>query len=402
MPTVTRAEPADAWLAGLRERLDQQAGAGLRRRAVTPPTGLIDLASNDYLDLRRHPRLIAAAMRVLGEGVGAGSSRLVAGTSAGHTDFEARLAAFKGAERALLMPSGYHAGLATLTALATPGDLILLDRLCHASLIDAALLARARSPSIRVGRFAHNDAADAQRRARRHADRAPGSTVWIVTESVFSMDGDVAPLAGLAAVRDEVRAAGGRSAIVLDEAHATGVLGPGGAGLSAECPGAADVCVLTGSKALGAWGGAVTGPGVVIDALVNFARPLIYTTATPPVLPAILGASLDVIEREPDRRARLHAIARAVRAGLRDLGWPAGAQGADPTPVVPLVVGSARRAEALSARLADGGFFAPAIRPPTVPARACRVRLSLHAALRDHDAERMLAAIGPYDAATRA
>lgn len=343
---------------------------------------IIDLSDNDYLRLRRHPHLVEAVQRAAArEGVGSGSSRLVSGTSPGHAALEARFARFKGAESALLFPTGYMANLAVLSALAQPGDLFVLDKFCHASLIDGARLAAAQGTAMRT--FPHGALLRLADLLREHHQDSPRSARFIVTDSVFSMDGDVADLPRLAELRDAFDAA-----LIVDEAHATGVLGP--AGVGADTGHLADITISTASKALGSLGGLVTGPRLVIEWLVNAARPFIFTTAAPPPQVAAIDAALDLIEREPQRRRRLSNLIREVRDGLRAVGVEVRS---DPTPIVPIVVGSPERAMALAASLREHGIEAPAIRPPTVSPNAARVRLSLHCELTDEQVKRLCRAV---------
>lgn len=343
---------------------------------------LLNLASNDYLGLATHPRLARAVTDTVARyGVGSGSSRLVAGHLEIHERLERRFAAFKHAQAALVLPTGYAANLAAVTALAGEGDAIFLDKLCHASLIDAARLSGAR---VRV--FPHLNLDKLARLLARHGD---ARRRLIVTDAVFSMDGDCADLPALCAIRDRHDAM-----LLVDEAHATGVLGESGAGL-AEHQGVAatiDVTVSTAGKALGSLGGIVTAPRLVIDTLINSARAFIYTTAVPPAQAAAIEAALDVLASEPSRRARLHEIIRSTRGRLRDRGWDVAD---DPTPIIPLIIGDNERALNLSRRLESAGFLAPAIRPPTVPPKSARVRLSLRCDLTDDDLRRLIDAIGP-------
>lgn len=389
-----------AWIDRLRDRLERQRAAGLRRAAAPLPDdpSCVDLTTNDYLRLRRHPRVVEAAQRAAAAwGAGSGASRLAGGTTPLHVEVETRFARLKRAESAALLPTGFMANLAALSALPQAGDLILLDKRCHASLVDAARLATARGPrgACAMRTFAHNDAESARRAAQRHLERDPDVGVWIVAESVYSMDGDAAPIAELTALRDALaREAGGGACLILDEAHATGILGPGGAGLSVALPGAVDVCISTASKALGSQGGIITGAAAVREAIDNFARAHIYTTAiAPPIAGAILAA-LDLLDDEPWRRERLAEVSRRVRSGLRERDWPVGAESALAAPIAPLIVGESEAALALSRGLAERGVRASAIRPPTVAPGAARVRLSLHCALSDDDIERILEAIG--------
>jgi 8-amino-7-oxononanoate synthase len=380
------------WLNQLREDLRQRELLHLARRLdpidrcqrLVHRGGrtLLNLAANDYLALASHPHLCeavaAAAMRL---GVGSGASRLVTGHLAVHREVELRFAAFKHAEAALLLPSGYMANLAVLTTLAAPGDLVCLDKLNHASLIDAA---QASSAEVRV--YPHNNVDKLARLLER--GRAARRR-FIVTDSVFSMDGDVADLPALCDLRDEHDAI-----LILDEAHATGTLGPTGAGLAELCnlSHRVDIAVSTASKALGSLGGLVTGPQAVIDTLINHARPFIYTTAVPPTQAAAIAAALDVLAAEPHRRLRLSALSSLLRSILQKQGWPVPA---DPTPIVPLIIGDAAAALRLSHRLEEAGFLIPAIRPPTVPPNSARLRITLRCDLLDEDLHRLAAAIGP-------
>ncbi len=384
------------WMDALHARLDEQKKLQLHRTCKSVPAGLVDLSSNDYLGLRQHPHLIEAIARTARErGVGSGASRLIGGTSELHSRVEARFASFKHAEAALILPTGYMANLAVLTSLPAPGDLIVMDRLNHASLMDGGQLAVARGVKLR--RFHHCDADHAGRLAHRYLARQPHATVWLVSDSVFSMDGDLAPIAQLAQLRDELNAvSAGGCCLILDEAHATGVLGENGAGANEQAGHVADLCISTASKALGSLGGIITGAQLAIDAIVNFARPMIYTTAVPPTQLAAIDAALDVLRDEPDRRERLHRLSAWLRQGLIDKGWPAQSLGHASTPIVPIIVGEAESAMELSQHLAHAGFYAPAIRPPTVPAGAARVRLSVTATLTDEELSRLIDAIPMY------
>ncbi|MEC9374034.1 MAG: aminotransferase class I/II-fold pyridoxal phosphate-dependent enzyme, partial [Planctomycetota bacterium] len=246
--------------------------------------------------------------------------------------------------------------------------------------------AAAARPGPTFRTFAHNDIERAGERAARHLRGNPNAIVWLVSESVFSMDGDLADLPALAALRDRL----GRAALLLDEAHATGILGPGGAGLDAAHGHVADVIVSTASKALGSLGGIISGPHEAIAAIHNFARSHIYSTAPPPTQAAAIGAALEVIHNEPQRRERLAALVRRVRESLREAGWDVEIQTEHPTPIIPLIVGGADEAIALAAQLREQGFFAPAIRPPTVAPNTARVRLSLHCDLSDEELGRLV------------
>ncbi len=377
------------WRDRLNDRLRQQREQGLFRAPRPIPDHLIDLTSNDYLNLRRHPALIEAVRAAAAEqGVGAGASRLAGGTHAIHQRVEERFAQFKGAERAILTPTGYHANIAVLTALPSAGDLILADKRSHASIIDGARLATAMH-AVTFRTFAHNDANRAHELASRHLAQSPESTVWIVTDSVFSMDGDTADLPALAQVRDNLN---GRACLITDEAHATGILGANGAGLDAQQGHIADIVVSTASKALGAQGGIITAGQTVAETINNFARSHIYTTAIAPAQAAAIDAALDIIEQEPQRRERLTQITRRVRNQLAEQGWPVAPFDTDPTPIIPLITNESEAAIELARHLEDHGFAAPAIRPPTVAPGSARVRLSLHAGLTDDEIDRLIKA----------
>jgi 8-amino-7-oxononanoate synthase len=378
-------------LIDLRERLAELESSGLRRRLrlIEGPQGprvLLDgrevllLCSNNYLGLAGHPRLReAAADAALTLGTSAGASRLISGSMSIHADLEARLAEFKGTEAALLFGSGYLANTGTIAALARRGEVVFSDELNHASIIDGCSLARADTFVYR-----HADA--------EHLEwgllRAGGRAALIVTDGVFSMDGDVAPLAELAAV-----ARRHRCRLMVDEAHATGCLGPGGRGsvAAAGLTGEVDVIVGTLGKALGGYGAYVCGSRDLTDFLVNSARPFIFSTAPPPPVIAAALAALELLDERPDRVERLRANATTLRSGLR-------AQGLEPigsdTQIVPLVVGEAEEAMAVCERLLEAGVFAQAIRPPTVPPGTCRLRLTAMATHRTDELRRAAERIG--------
>lgn len=336
------------------------------------------LCSNDYLGLANHPALAAAAARAAAtHGTGAGASRLVSGSLAIHRDLEARLARFKHTEAAVLFPTGYHANVGAITTLVRRGDAVFSDRLNHASIIDGCRLSGAE-----VVIYPHGDVdALGEQLARSTARRR-----LVVTDSVFSMDGDHAPL------REICRLAAAHDAMVMvDEAHATGVEGPTGAGL-VEALGLGDAVTVqmgTLGKALGAAGAFVAGSRALVDLLVNRARSLIYTTAPPPPIVAAVDAALDVVAREPERRRRLATISATLRTELRALGFeiPPG-EG----PIIPVIAGSSERALAWSRGLLERGVFVQAIRPPTVPDGTARLRATLMATHTDDDVAHAVAA----------
>jgi len=391
-----------ALLAGLAADLSARADASLLRelravesdgRFVVMADGrrLLNLAGNDYLGLSQHPALVEAAIAATQtHGTGAGASRLVSGTSPLHTEVEARFAAFKHAEAALLFVSGYTANLGLLSAVARPGDLIVQDRLNHASLIDAARQSGAAVRTVPHGAAGH---AKTARLLAAHAGAAPTRRRFLVTDSVFSMDGDAADLPALLALAERHDAH-----LIVDEAHATGVLGAAGAGL-VEAQGVSRhprllAAVSTASKALGGLGGVVTGSRVLIDTLVNHARTLIYTTAPPPAQAAALEAALGVIDDEPRRRERLARISSTLRDALAARGWPDVLPGPYDTPIVPLRIDDTDAAVALADRLEADGVLAVAIRPPTVPPGTARVRLGLRWDLTDDEVVRVVDAVG--------
>ena len=352
-----------------------QDGGRLGRDGAT----LIDFSSNDYLGLARHPLLgERAAEWAARHGSGAGASRLVTGTHAAHLAIEAKIAAFKGREAALLFPSGWQLNAAVLAALlkAAPTALLFTDRLIHASL-------HAGAAGHRQIRFRHNDLDHLEELLAGYGDR-PGPRL-IVTESVFSMDGDRVDLARLGAM-----ARAHDAFLYIDEAHATGVLGPEGRGLSAEAPGAADLVMGTFSKAMGCFGAYVAGSRLLIDYLVNACGGFIFSTAPPPAMLGAIDAALDLVPGMEAERARLAAHGALLRGRLH----AAGIDTADSsTQIVPAIIGEATDALALAEALAADGLLAAAIRPPTVPAGTSRLRLALRASHDEDDIVRLAEAI---------
>jgi len=341
-------------------------------------TEMICLCSNNYLGLANDPRLIRAAAEAVGRwGVGAGASRLISGTSRLHVELERRLAAFEAKEAAIVTSTGWQANACALAAMTGPGDLIVSDKLNHASIIDAA-----RSTGATLRTYRHGDVERLRSLLGRFRSRHRRCV--IVTDGVFSMDGDAAPLAELVAIKREYDAA-----LVVDEAHGTGVLGAGGRG-AAEAVGVhddVDVIVGTLSKALGAMGGFVAGRRVLIDTIFTAARPFVYTTALAPALCGAALAALDVIDAEPGRRRRCLANASRLREKLIRSGCNVGV---GKTQIIPVIVGSASSALDLSRRCADAGLLVPAIRPPTVPAGAARLRVSVTATHEWDDLQRLV------------
>jgi 8-amino-7-oxononanoate synthase len=350
----------------------------------------ISFCSNDYLGLAGHPALLAAAAAAAArDGFGASASRLVSGDLPAHRDLEERLAGFLGRQAALVFPTGYQANLGVLSALCGPEDLIVSDALNHASIIDGCRLSRAK-----ISVYPHRDTAAAALLL------SPGTARFrrriLVTESLFSMDGDAAPLAALAAAAEAADAI-----FMVDEAHAFGVLGPAGRGLCAAAGIVPDVLVATLGKALGSVGGFIAGDRALRQILINRARTFIYTTAIAPPSAAAAAAALELIAGpEGDRRrARLaehrgwlgHRLAK-----LRfDESAPVGLEPDPPVPgpILPLRIGSDARALTVSAALADRGIFVPAIRPPTVPIGTARLRITLSSAHEQSDLSALVTAI---------
>jgi 8-amino-7-oxononanoate synthase len=358
----------------LRAGLAKLEAVSLRRELRPAPHGaLLDFASNDYLGLARHPTLIEASRRATTDyGTGAGASRLVTGTSPAVLELERCLASWKEKEAALVFGSGYAAALGTIPALAGKGDTIVLDKLAHASLIDAARLSGA---IVRV--FPHNRMDSLAKLLEKISGGA--GRILIVTESLFSMDGDAAPLADLVALKDRHGAW-----LLVDEAHATGLYGATGAGLLAEAGLSEQVEIVMGtlSKALGGVGGYIAGSRVLIDWLVNRARSFIYSTALPPGAIAASRAALELARGAEGGalRARLRENIALFRDQLPPR-WASRVTGA----IQPLVCGESEVALQLAATLREQGFLIPAIRYPTVPRHAARLRVTLSAAHTEKD-----------------
>lgn len=367
-----------AWIAGELDALQRQ-DLLRRRRTVQPlPDGwcLVDgrrlrnYAANDYLGLAFHPRVIEAAESALHDsGAGARASALVTGRTPWHARLEEHLARFEGAEAALLFPTGYAANVGTTAALVGAGDFVYCDRLNHAGLIDGCRLSGAK---LRV--YPHGDVD----RLRSLLAKDKGARRLIVTDSLFSMDGDAASLSDLCELAESAGAM-----LLVDEAHATGVFGRHGRGLveAAGIESQSIIRVGTLSKAVGVQGGFVTGSQALIDWLWNQARPQMFSTALTPASCAAACAAISIIEQEPDRRQRLLERAAAFRDHLTSDGLrlPPGCCG----PIVPVILGDPARALDAAAGLEERGFLAAAIRPPTVPRGTSRLRMTLSAS---HDA----------------
>jgi 8-amino-7-oxononanoate synthase len=352
MPT-----PYEDALAGLKERG--------RLRQLALPAGY-DFTSNDYLALADSPELKEAVRSALGRGVavGAGGSRLLRGNDPEHQGLEADAAAFFGSETALYFSSGFSANYALFAALPQRGDLVVYDALIHASAHDGMRAGRAETADA-----AHNDANAVEDKIR--AWRASGhkGRPWIAVESLYSMDGDRAPLEDLATVSARYDCV-----IVIDEAHATGVFGPDGRGLGASLEGRADVISLhTCGKALGSAGALICGPKIMRDFLVNYSRPFIFSTAPSPIIAAAVRAALGLCKNQPQRREQLAALIAFANSTMEERCGvaPSGSQ------IIPVIVGSDTRASALASAMRAYGYDIRAIRPPTVPEGTARLRIAL-------------------------
>lgn len=378
----------DAILTDRLAALDERGQRRVLRAAALRPDGrllrdgrlALDFSSNDYLGLALHPLLAQrAAAFAARHGAGAGASRLVTGTLDAHLALEARIAALKGTESALLLASGWQANAALVPALvrAMPGAAVFTDRLVHASIHHGCAAA-----GVRQKRFRHNDLAHLDELLTAHA-AAPARI--ILTESVFSMDGDCADVAGLGALADRHDAL-----LVVDEAHATGVLGPDGAGLSHGVAGV-DIAMGTFSKALGGFGGYLACSSAMRDWLVNAAGGFVFSTAVPPAVLGAADAALDLLPQMGAERAHLAALGEQLRAGLAGLGIDTGGS---TTQIVPAIIGAEEDALRLSSLLEERGMIAAAIRPPTVPPGTSRLRIALRASHSEDDVAQLLAALG--------
>ncbi len=373
------------------ERLEELRDSGLHRRLrlISGPQGprvtldgrpVLLLCSNNYLGLADHPRVrSAAAEAAMRWGAGAGASRLISGNMQPHRCLEERLAEFKGYEAALLFGSGYLANTGTIAALAGRGEAIFSDELNHASIIDGCRLSRAETFVYRHGDVEH---------LAWGLREAEGRASLIVTDGVFSMDGDIAPLEALArlARRHKCR-------LMVDEAHATGALGPGGRGsvAAAGLSGEVDVVMGTLGKALGSYGAYVCASRELTDYLVNTARSFVFSTAPPPTVVAASLAALELLESHPHRVERLGANAATLRSALAAEGLSVGDSA---TQIVPVAVGDAGTTMELCERVLEGGVFAQGIRPPTVPEGSSRLRFTVMATHRAGELEQAAKLVG--------
>jgi len=386
-----------AWkAAGLERRLRVAEGAG--SQLTLEGREVLNFACNDYLGLSADPRVVAAARAALEtQGAGATASRLLGGSRPIHAALEAELARFKGTSGALVFASGYHAALASIATLlevaAEAEDappVSILDRLAHASLLDGAKLSGAR-----LRTFKHNDLADLNRVLERETQGASRGLqqiprALVVVESLYSMDGDVAPLAAIYAQTHAANAL-----LLVDEAHATGVLGPGGRGVLAEVfPRALPEDVLamgTLSKALGSQGGFLCAAAPVLETIVHAGRAFLFSTGLAPAAAAAAMEALRIAQQDEPRRASLLARAAGLRAGLAAQGWKVLG---GPGPILPILVGEETEAMRLAERLLEAGVWVPAVRFPTVKKGQARLRITLSAVHGAAEVEKLLAALG--------
>ena len=375
--------------------LDETRDAGLWRelreiesaqstRVTLDGREFINFSSNDYLGLAGHPALGQAARSAIGQfGVGSGASRLICGSLQPHHELESVLAKWQGTESALVFSTGFAAAQGVLTSLLGQGDVVILDKKAHASMIDAAKLSDA---TLRV--FRHNDLENLEKLLQWAADR--GGRVLVASESVFSMDGDHAPLAGIVELKERYGAW-----LMLDEAHAVGLYGPLGQGLAAADGLGERIEIRMGTlgKAVGAAGGFICGSRRLTELLVNKARSFIFSTAPSPALSVAARAGVELIQAEEGKalRQQLWQRVNELRLGAGSLGWETPAE---PSAILPLIVGGEAKAVATMERLREAGFFIPAIRYPTVPRNEARLRVTLSASHSVEDIQQLVNALG--------
>jgi len=338
---------------------------------------VINFSSNNYLGLANDPALREAAKEAIDRyGCGAGASRLISGNMTLHEELEEKIAAFKGTQAALVFNSGFQANVSLIPTLVGDGDIIFSDALNHASLIDGCHLSRAKTVV-----YPHCDLDSLEQALQRASS---GHKKLIITETLFSMDGDEPPLAEIVELAEKYGAM-----IMVDEAHATGVIGSNGAGLVAKLGLGDRISVQMGTlgKALGGFGAYVTGSRTLREYLINRCRSVIYTTALPPVVMAMAMAAIRIVESEPERRTVLSRNCQMLREGLKALNF---SLGKSQSPILPLIVGDAEKCMALSERLLQKGVFAQGIRPPTVPVGTSRLRITLMATHTQEHLERAL------------
>ncbi len=374
--------PLSDWDSWVSSRLDRLELAGIRRQ-ITPGDRtsartvrregpeLVNFSSNDYLGLSRHPAVLAGSERDLRKGAGATASRLMAGTDYDYAALENAVAFFKGTEAALVFGSGYLANLGTIPALVGRGDAVFGDRMNHASIVDGIRLSGATAY-----RYRHNDMDELEQMLR---DAPASGRKLIVTETLFGMDGDLAPLERVVELKNRYGAA-----LMIDEAHATGVVGPQGRGLAHQLGLVSEVDVSMGtfSKALGLYGGYVATKRSWADYLVSSARTFIYTTALPPAVVGGVGAAIEMVLAGDYLRQRLAELSSMFREGLADLALDRLSSGSQ---IQPVVIGSAAGVVEIGARLERMGVLAVPIRPPTVPEGSARLRFSICASHAEED-----------------
>ena len=373
--------PSQHWNDAVEGALQKRRAANeFRQRRITRPLDAVhveingrrcvNFSSNDYLGLTHHPKVIAAFSSQ--NGVVSGAAALVSGYSPAHASAERAIAKWKGTESAVMLGSGYATNLAAIQAMAAVGGdtglTLLIDKLIHASLIDAVRSVCGSDKKISFRVFPHNHL---QKLERLLEEMEPDRLCAVVTESIFSMDGDAADLPGIAKLKLKHP-----FLLLLDEAHGSGVYGPAGAGYAAELGlgSIVDVSIVTLSKAIGVVGGAVCASEKFCDAVVNFGRPYIYSTNLPPAAAAAAEAAIEVMRDEPERQQRVRALATDVRHRLRQIGFEI-ADG--DSPIIPVLLGDETEAMRAAGRLLEGGFLVVAIRPPTVARGTSRLRITL-------------------------
>ncbi|MCA1057473.1 8-amino-7-oxononanoate synthase [Rossellomorea aquimaris] len=372
----------------LNQRIEKTKQAGLYRelrtmstapqpKMVVNGTQQIVFSSNNYLGLANDPMVMEKALKVLQEfGMGSSGSRLTTGNTEWHEKLEQRIASFKRMDAALLFSSGYLANIGVLSALPEKGDVLLSDQLNHASIIDGCRLSKAETVI-----YKHSDMSNLEEKLK---ETQTYTRRFIVTDGVFSMDGTIAPL-------DEIMKLSERydAYVIVDDAHATGVLGERGRGTSELFGVSPDVVIGTLSKAVGVEGGFVTGSNVLIDFLINHTRTFIFQTSLPPVSCGAAYTAFDIIEKGQKLREKLHRQIDVIKSSLESMGFTVYGQD---TPIIPVIIGDAEKSVMFSKKLQENGIYAPAIRPPTVPEGESRIRLTVTATHNDSEIQHLLAA----------
>ncbi|WP_299739080.1 8-amino-7-oxononanoate synthase [uncultured Rossellomorea sp.] len=371
----------------LSQRIEKTKQAGLYRELRTMSTApqpkmivngtqQIVFSSNNYLGIANDPIVMEKALKTLEEfGMGSSGSRLTTGNTEWHEMLENRIASFKRKEAALLFSSGYLANIGVLSSLPEKGDVLLSDQLNHASIIDGCRLSKAETVI-----YKHSDMSNLEEKL---IETQTYTRRFIVTDGVFSMDGSIAPLDDIMKLSERYDAY-----VIVDDAHATGVLGERGRGTSELFGVSPDVVIGTLSKAVGVEGGFVTGSRVLIDFLINHARTFIFQTSLPPVSCGAAYAAFDIIEKRQELRERLHRQINVIKGTLESMGFTVYGQG---TPIIPVIIGDTEKSVRFSKKLEENGIYAPAIRPPTVPEGESRIRLTVTATHNDSHIEHLLA-----------